>query len=55
MEEDDYLTQLKACDTADDWNQTCDRIKHDHGGDYPSWWFESVIMSGLMRRITAKF
>ena len=38
-----------------DWNDCCDKVKKDNGGDYPTWWFREIILSGLYASTSAKW
>jgi hypothetical protein len=40
--------------TENDWNTNCEKVKHANGG-YPSWWFETIVLSGLASTTAAKF
>lgn len=52
---DAEIAALEACKSETEWNKTCDMIKNNHGGRYPSDWYATVVLSGLMNRITASF
>lgn len=45
-----FLTELIQCQNSIDWNNKCDEVKN-HYGDYPEWWFNDVIISGLLNEI----
>ena len=49
------LEMLEACQTGDEWDDTCTVIKRAHGGNYPSDWWAKVKLSGLMDRVLARF
>ena len=50
------LKMLEDCKTAADWRKACDAIKDSTGiGMYPDDWFEKVVQSGMMDRITARW
>lgn len=36
-----------------DWNSRCNDVKQANGGDYPPFWFEAIVLSGLMARAAA--
>lgn len=42
---------MKKTTSRNDWNIRCDQIKTANGGDYPEFWYETVIASGLYSRI----
>ena len=61
----DLITQeeiqlLEACQSNEDWREACDTIKNarqDSSGDptYPSDWWKTVKLSGMMDRISARW
>lgn len=51
----DELQMLEAAQNGDEWNLACDRIKLTRGGAYPSDWWPTVKLSGLMDRVLARF
>ncbi len=36
-----------------DWDERCDQVKAANGGDYPSFWFAEINMSGLMALVVS--
>ncbi len=30
-----------------DWNQRCDEVMAANNGDYPNFWFATIVLSGL--------
>lgn len=36
--------------SRDDWNRRCDEVKAANG-DYPSFWYSSIILSGLCDQV----
>lgn len=43
----DEYTKLKAAKSAEEWDEVCDEIKAARGGQYPSDWYQRVILSGF--------
>ena len=37
-----------------EWNDNCDAVKAEFGG-YPRWWYETIIMSGVLPRTAARW
>jgi hypothetical protein len=37
------------------WNANCDTIKKTWGGQYPPFWFSTMIASGLGNKIAARW
>ena len=52
---DEELAMLEACNSEDEWNSTCDKIKEVRDGRYPPDWWVKVKLSGFMDRVLAKF
>lgn len=48
-----YFDLLESCQSEEDWDKACDRIKNE--GGYPSDWHATVVLSGLMARIAARW
>jgi len=38
---------MRQATSAADWNSRCDDVKRANGNDYPSFWFQEIILSGL--------
>lgn len=38
--------------SPDDWNDRCDEVKLANDGDYPSFWWATVVGSGLFARMS---
>jgi hypothetical protein len=45
---------MSAATSERDWNSRCDQIKAANGG-YPSFWFATIILSGLAAKIAANW
>jgi hypothetical protein len=37
-----------------DWNAKCDEVKKANGG-YPDFWFPSIVLSGLVAKVSSRF
>lgn len=37
------------------WDSHCDQVKAANNGDYPNFWFETIVLSGLMAEVTSLF
>ena len=48
-----YFDMLEACESEEDWNKACDKIKSE--GGYPSDWYATVVLSGMMARIADRW
>jgi len=38
-----------------EWNANCDAVKKAFGGDYPEWWYEEILCSGIASRTMSRF
>ena len=47
-------TLMASSKTESEWNANCDKVKAANGG-YPSWWLETIVLSGSAGRTAAKF
>lgn len=55
MTKDQVIELLESSQSSADWSRNCDTIKKAFGGDYPDFWFQDIMQSGLMRKILARF
>lgn len=54
MTEEEVVSLMESSKTESEWNENCDEVKKRCGG-YPSFWFQAIVMSGLMRRVSENF
>jgi hypothetical protein len=47
-----YMSQATS---EADWDARCDVVKEAFYGGYPSFWWETIMVSGLARRTMANF
>jgi len=45
---DGVTAHMSESTSEDDWNRRCDEVKAANGGGYPDFWYEKVILSGLL-------
>jgi hypothetical protein len=48
------ISLMKSSANGSEWNRNCDSVKAANGGDYPGFWFSTIILSGLMDRTLGK-
>ncbi len=46
MNENEVIDLMRSSKSEKDWNENCDKVKKACGG-YPSFWYMSIIMSGV--------
>lgn len=49
-QENDVVDLMLSSKTVDEWNDNCDRVKEANGGQYPGFWYKSIIQSGVLAR-----
>jgi hypothetical protein len=54
MTEQEVVTLMKSSNTAQEWDANCGKVKHACGG-YPSFWWPTIIVSGLGDQVAAKW
>ncbi len=54
MSEQEVIALMKSSKSEADWNRNCDEVKRRCNG-YPPFWYSSIVLSGLMYRVTATF
>ena len=54
---EEQIKSLESCRTAIEWRKACDEIKASTESKvcYPDDWFEKVVESGLMDRVTSRW
>lgn len=45
---------MSSSGSEQEWNVNCDKVKAANG-DYPSFWYRAIIMSGLLSRTKASW
>lgn len=45
---------MSSSKSEDEWNTNCNAVKKANGG-YPSFWYPTIVMSGLLNRTASKF
>jgi hypothetical protein len=54
MTQQEVVDLMKSAKSEEDWNNKCDQVKEACGG-YPSFWFPSIILSGLAAEVSASW
>ena len=55
MSAENVVELLELCTTEQDWEDACRLIKDDNDGEYPGFWLEKVLMSGVAERVRAQW
>jgi len=54
MTKEEVVTLMQSSNTELEWNENCDKVKKECGG-YPSFWYSTIILSGLGDKTAAKW
>ena len=49
------LAALTNTKSETEWNDVCDSVKAAREGQYPSDWYQKVVLSGLASRMSASW
>lgn len=52
MERNEVIELMKSSKNEQEWNANCDKVKAAYSGNYPQWWYSTIIMSGLLSRVS---
>lgn len=55
MDQQTVVALMMSCMSVKEWNDNCKLVKNAHGGQYPSYWWEVIIQSGLAEKVMARF
>jgi hypothetical protein len=54
MSEKEVVELMSSSKSEREWNANADKVKAACGG-YPSFWYGSIVVSGVMARISAQW
>jgi len=54
MTKEEVVQLMESSQTAEDWDTNADKVKAACNG-YPSFWFPTIVMSGLVNRVAARW
>lgn len=55
MSKEQVVALMESATSEADWNAKCNQVKKAFGGQYPDFWYETVVTSGLARTVAARF
>lgn len=55
MTRDEVVTLMESSKSENEWNDNCDKVKAAFGGEYPEFWFNSIILTGLLNETMNKW
>ncbi len=53
MTQDDVTQLMKSSKSENEWNANCDKVKAAFGGEYPSFWYAAIVLSGISSKTSA--
>ena len=54
MNQSEVAALMESSRSETEWNNNCDKVKAACGG-YPDFWYSAVVVSGLAKRVMARF
>lgn len=59
----EIITMMRNSNSKKEWNSNCDKVKHlcktgqitEVAGDYPVWWWQEIVVSGLSDAVFSRF
>ena len=55
MSQAEVVALMKSSISEDSWNQNCDHVKSQFGGQYPPFWYSAIVISGVAKETAAKW
>ena len=55
MNEQQVIDLMESSQTSQEWSDNCDKVKAACGGNYPSFWWPVMKLSGRMDKILARW
>lgn len=51
MTREEVRILMSSSKNEKEWDANCDKVKEAFQGSYPSFWFEAIIMTGLLAKV----
>lgn len=51
MTQEQVVALMKSSKNSKEWDDNCDIVKKAHNDQYPSYWYKTMIISGLINEI----
>lgn len=55
MTQEEVVELMKTSKNEDEWNTNCDKVKAAHDGNYPDYWYLTIVLSGVATETSAKW
>ena len=52
---EEIVAHMRLSVSEEDWDRRCDEVKAANGGDYPSFWYATIILSGVCGEVVMNF
>lgn len=52
---DEVLALMKSSKSEKEWQDNCTKVKKAHSGQYPEYWYDEIVVSGLASRMAKSF
>lgn len=52
---DGVVALMCGADSIQDWDARCDQVTAANGGNYPDFYFEAIMLSGLAHQVMTRF
>ena len=46
---------MRTSKSEEEWNNNCDKVKAANGKDYPAFWYESIMLSGVAYEVMRRW
>lgn len=53
--EEQAVVLMGGSSSEREWNARARFVKREHGGQYPGWWFEAIVRSGVADRTARRW
>lgn len=50
LDKQGVIDLMKSSKSLQEWRLNCNKVKQAYGGDYPDYWYQEIILSGLCDR-----
>jgi len=50
MTRKEVVELMKSSKNVDEWNLNCDKVKEQFQGQYPDFWYEAILVSGVYNK-----
>lgn len=47
MNKEEVVKLMESSKNEVEWNNNCDKVKESYDGEYPDFWYDAIIISGV--------